>query len=173
MLPLKAVIAGDDFSILLSVKHLLNTGELFIYSHPTASIIFQVLWGSVFTKIFGFSIPILHFSIFLFLPLLAIVFYFLCRELKISPINSLILTLFLISIPWYFRYSFGFRTDLPYTALQMASIYFYFKGFRRVNINYVIIGSTFAALAFLNRQLGFVITLSSLLLILANVGMAS
>ena len=52
MLPLKAVIAGDDFSILLSVKHLLNTGELFIYSHPTASIIFQVIWGWVFVKLF-------------------------------------------------------------------------------------------------------------------------
>lgn len=168
MLPLRPVIAGDDFSLLLSVKHLLNTGELFIYSHPTASIIFQVLWGSVFAKLFGFSIPILHFSVFLFLPFLAIIYYLLCRELKISESNSLFLALFLISIPWYFRYSFGFRTDLPYTALQMASIYFYFKGLKGENLRDVIIGSTFAALAFLTRQLGIVIALSCFLAIVLS-----
>lgn len=166
MLPLKPVIAGDDFSIILSVKHLLNTGELFIYSHPTASIIFQVLWGSFFAKLFGFSIPMLHFSVYLFLPFLSIFFYFLCRELKIGQFNSLILALFLISIPWYFRYAFGFRTDLPYTALQMASVYFYVKGFKRGKIADFVIGSVFTSLAFLTRQLGFMIALSALLPIL-------
>lgn len=166
MFPFEPVVAGDDFSIMLSVKRLVNTGELFIYSHPSASIVFQVIWGMAFARVLGFSVPVLHFSVFLFLPFMAVIFYLLCRELKIRVSYSLLLTLFLISVPWYTRYAFGFRTDLTYTALQIASIYFYLKGLIREKVSYVVIGSIFAALAFLTRHLGVLIALSCFLAIL-------
>ena len=159
MLPLRPVIAGNDFSLLLTVRRLVNTGELFIYSHPSASIVSQILWGAAFAKIFGFSIPLMHFSVFLFLPILAIFFYLFLRAMKIDSAKSLILSLFLLSIPWYIRYAFGFRTDLTYTSMQVVSIYFYYLGLKKEKFTYLILGSIIASIAFLTRQLGIVLAI--------------
>jgi len=161
MLPLQDQSFTDDFAHAQSVRHLLATGQVKISEWSAPTLIFPIIWGAAFSKIFGFSFTTLHLSIIVMLPILAISMYLILREFKVDPLRSLIITLFFISIPWIFQFTFTFMTDIPFLTLELLTLLFYVKGFQTNASHYLVIGSVFASMAFLTRQTGIIFPLTA------------
>lgn len=153
MLPLRNVPFLDDFAYIKNVEEFVRTGNLKITDWASTALVFPVVWGAIFAKIFGFSIKILHVSNIVLFYFGLLSFYGILRTLKIDKFKSVIFTLFLLSYPWISQYLFSFNSDTFYVSLISFAIYFYIKGLSNNKLSFYFLGSIFAGLSFLTRQL--------------------
>lgn len=168
MLPLKNQVFSEDFAYAQSVRHLLNSGELKVSERLAPASISHIVWGTIITKIFGFSLANLHLAVVLLLPLLLISLYKLLQFAGISRQRSIIFTLFFLSIPWILQLTFTFLTDGTFLTLEVLSLLFYLKGFKNNSSKHLLMGSAFAATALLTRQLGLSIILAAAVMIISK-----
>lgn len=154
MLPLHDQTYQDDWAYILTVKHYLESGILRINEWSATSFIFPTFWGTLFSKVLGYSPKILHLStVALFYPAL-LCFYSLLKRLGLSTFRSIVFTLFLMSYPWILMFNYSFLSDVPYISLLIISSYFYARGLQDKLLLGFVLGSIFSGLAFLTRQLG-------------------
>jgi hypothetical protein len=124
------------------------------------SLVFQVWWGTCFTKLFGYSIEILRLST-LVISLLGLIFiYLLLQELKHHWQTSLFVVLLILFNPFSFPLNFTFFTDHFFISLLFISTYFYYKAFKDDKDIYLFIASLVASFSVLVRQNGILIPLS-------------
>jgi len=166
MWPFNDQLFSEDFAYAQSVRHFISTGELKVSERVAPSSITLILWGAIITKIFGFSIANLHFSIVILIPFLLIALYKLFNITGSSKQKSLIFTLFFLSIPWILQLSYTFLTDIPFLALEVFALLFYSQGLKNNKPMNFLFGSIFASLAFLTRQLGIAFALATFIAIL-------
>src|SRR3989344_4336259 len=166
MLPIRDQIYRDDFAYAQSVKHFVDFGEIKVSEWAAPTLILQIFWGGLFSKILGFSFGTLHVSVIILLPIILIFFYKTLKELNVNNFNSFFLTVFFLSIPFILQFTYTFQTDIPFLALQIISIYFYLKGFKEGKSKNLLLGSTLAAAGFMVRQLGIILIVSALLTVL-------
>ena len=166
MLPIRDQIYRDDFAYAQSVKQFVNTGEIKVSEWAAPTLILQILWGGLFSKILGFSFDALHASVIILLPLILIFTYKILRILNIKSYSALLLTIFLLSIPFILQFTYTFQTDIPFLSLEIMSVYFLLKGFRENNSKNLLIGSALAMAGFMIRQIAIVLIVSALLTVL-------
>lgn len=166
MLPLRNAAYLDDFAYIKNVGEFVTAGNLRITDWASTTLVFPVLWGALFAKIFGFSIKILHVSniVLFYFGLLA--FHGILRSFNIDRFKSVIFTLFLLSYPWIFQFLFSFMSDTFYVSLMLISVYFYIRGIQNRQFINLFFGSIFASLAFLTRQIGITLPITILLILL-------
>lgn len=153
----------DDFAYAQSVRRSIFDSELVVSEWSDPSLVFQVIGGGLFSKIFGFSFKTLHlFTLTLFWVGLS-GFFLSLRTLKFSNFKALLFTLFLLSTPWFFFFGFSFSTDIPFASLQMISVYFFIRGMLRNSKLNLLISSIVISQSFLVRQIGLAIFLSGLI----------
>ena len=162
MFPLKNQTAGDDYAYAYSVKKSLETGRLYLSEATTATLVFPVLWAILFSSFLGFSFKTLHTSVVFFLPIIAITTYFLLKQFKLKPHLAFFASLFFISVPFIFQYAFTFLTDIPFLTLELLVLLFFVRGLKADKKRDLFLGSFFAVLAFLTRQLGLLLPLCAL-----------
>lgn len=165
MLPLRDFSFTDDFAYINTVKHLYHFNTLKISEWSAATLVFQVYWGLLFVKLFGWSIKALHLSNIVLLYFALIAFYKLLVLLKIKKGHSLVFTLFLFGFPWVFFFSYTFMTDVFYISLMIIATYFYSKGLVHNKLLSLFLGSIFSGFAFLSRQLGMLIPLAFVIIL--------
>ncbi len=153
MLPLRNVAYLDDFAYIKNVEEFIETGNLRITDWASTSLVFPILWGALFAKLFGFSIKILHVSNLVLFYFGLMAFYGILRQFNLDKFKSVVFTLFLLSYPWVFQYLFSFNSDTFYVSLINFTIYFYLKGLSTNKLFYYFLGSLFAGFSFLTRQL--------------------
>lgn len=166
MLPFKDQLFSEDFAYAQSVRHFITTGDLKISERVAPSGITLIVWGAIFTKIFGFSLANLHLSVVILIPFLLIALYKLFILAGCSKQKSLIFTLFFLSIPWILQLSYTFLTDIPFLAIEIFALLFYLQGFKKDKPMNFLLGSIFASLAFLTRQLGIVFAFAAFVTVL-------
>ncbi|HEX6276817.1 MAG TPA: hypothetical protein VFZ53_27445 [Polyangiaceae bacterium] len=154
------VYGGDDWAYAWSVKHLVETGELRASSWVTAAAVPQTLWGSLFVAAFGasprtFNVATLVASLF-GLALL----YGLCLRSRLAPKSAALLTAFVAVTPHYSAYANSFMSDMYYAVLLIAALFFFAASLERKSLMLAALGGSFAACAFLNRQIGVAIPLA-------------
>lgn len=164
MLPLRNVVMDDDFAYILTVRNFLNTGTLKILDWAAVSLVFQAMWGSLFSFIFGYSIRTLIVSNIVIVYLGLIFFYLLLKELRLTNSKATIFTLLMLGIPFVLQYTFSFMTDTFYMSLLIISMYFYISGLRKNSNRKIFVGSLVAAAGFLTRQITAVVPISFLLI---------
>ncbi len=160
MLPLRNQTYQDDWAYIQSVRDFLNTGILKVSEWSSASLIFPIYWGSIFSKIFGYSIQSLHLSTIAILYLGTISFYFLLKRLHLNDTKAIFFSVILFSFPWVFQFSYSFLTDIPFMSLSIITILFYTISLQENKTSFYFLGSIFATFSFLTRQLGVVFPLS-------------
>lgn len=166
MLPFKDQLFSEDFAYAQSVRHLITTGDLKISERVAPSSITLIVWGAIITKISGFSLANLHLSVAVLIPFLLIALYKLFYLAGASKQKSLIFTLFFLSIPWILQLSYTFLTDIPFLTLEVFALLFYLRGFKKDRPIDILLGSIFASLAFLTRQLGIAFVLAAFITVL-------
>ena len=165
MLPFKDQVFSEDFAYAQSVKHLILTGDLKISERVGPSSITHIFLGSIIASILGFSLGNLHIAVVALLPFMLLAFYKTLRLAGNTPQRSFLFTLFFLSIPWILQLSYTFLTDVTFLTMEVFSLLFYLTAFRKNSTKYLLLGSVFASLAFLTRQLGLAIVLAAVVTI--------
>lgn len=154
---------NDDWSYAKSVWYLIYQHKVLFTWWTVTSLMAQVLWGSLFCFIFGFSFTVLRVSTIVLSCIGILYFYSILQELGHSRLNSFLVCLLLIFNPLYFSLSYTFMTEIPFCTFSIISVYFYMRGIKRDRFPDFITGSFFATLSVLTRQCGIVIPISILL----------
>ncbi|OGC57518.1 hypothetical protein A3D81_01025 [Candidatus Curtissbacteria bacterium RIFCSPHIGHO2_02_FULL_40_17] len=168
MLPFKDQLFSEDFAYAQSVRHFINTGDLKISERVVPTSITHIIWGTVVTKFLGLSLANLHFSVVLLLPFLLFALYKLFSLIGCNKEKSFIFTIFFFSIPWILQLSYTFTTDIPFLILEVFAILFYIQGFKENKTTSLLIGSIFASLAFLTRQLGILLAFAAFVTVILS-----
>jgi hypothetical protein len=165
------VPVGDDWVYSRSVEILVNDGRLHILDLSVVTLVFQVFWGSLFSLIFGTGFGAMRLSTAVLVLASAVPMYAMCRELGVGRHRAALGTTIYLFNPLTYVLAFSFMTDAPFCALLVFASYFYVRGLHaeRPSARDIVIGSAFAALAFLVRQQGVLIPLAvGLYLVLAR-----
>ena len=153
---------GDDWVYTRSVETLLRSGEIEILDLSVVTQVFQILWGSFFSLIFGISFGAMRLSTFVLVLFSGAAMYGLCRELGLARGRAALGTAAYLFNPLTFVLAFTFMTDGQFTALTVIAAFFYVYGLNPTRLDplAIVIGSAVAALAFLTRQQGALIPLA-------------
>ena len=145
---------NDDWAYAKNVFHLSEHGDLVFDDWPAMTLIVHMLWGAMFTSVFGFSFTVLRISI-LILGFVGIWgCYLVIMKISRNHILALIGALTLAFNPLYFSLSYTFMTDVSFLALIIWSTYFYLLYIEKPQLKNLIIATFFVILATLTRQLG-------------------
>jgi len=150
--PLGEFPLNDDWVYAKAVQDVLETGEYHGHPYSDALFVAQAYWGAAFCKIFGFSFTTLRFSTLVAALIAAWAAAAAARELGVSRNTSLLAGVLFLGNPIILNLSYTFMTDVPFMALANLSLLCFIKSIRNISLRYILLGSAFAALAYLIRQ---------------------
>lgn len=145
---------NDDWSYSLAAKRLAE-GEGY---QPTGwtemNLLSHAAWGALFCLPAGFSFTALRFST-LSLSLIGVLgLYGLIRQLHPSRGRALVCALALLFNAAFFSLANTFMADVPFTALAILSASFYVRYLKQEGWTNLWLGTLFALIATLSRQMG-------------------
>lgn len=152
------VPVGDDWVYTRSVEILVDEGRLEILDLSVVTLLFQVLWGGLFS-LFEVSFVSTRLSTIVLVLASTWALYALCRDIGVSNQRSALGAAVYLFNPLTFGLSFTFMTDPQFTALLVIATWLYVRGLRPGDIRpgTIMLASVMASLAFLVRQQGILI----------------
>ena len=150
---------NDDWSYAFAVQSWVEDGNLEYRGWMSMTLFAQVVWGSLFAKVFGFSFTILHLSTLVLAFWGSFFTYLLAKSFRINHYIALFIALIITLNPIYLNLSFTFMTDVPFYTFSVISIYFFVQHLTFKKQKYFLLGTLFCIIALLTRQLGLVIPL--------------
>lgn len=156
------VPVGDDWVYTRSVEILLQEGRVEILDLSVVTLIFQVFWGALFSLLFGTSFGSMRLSTTILFLFSGMAMYGICLEMGVRKARAALGSALYLFNPLSYVLAFSFMTDPQFTSLLVIASYFFMKGLaiERPSHRDIVIGSAFAALAFLVRQQGLLIPLA-------------
>jgi hypothetical protein len=171
--PLGNFPLNDDWTYAKTVEKLVNQGTFYLCDWTGMSLVFQVLWGSLFCLPAGFSFVALRIST-LVLGLVGILSVFwLLRRLGYPASMALLGALTLGLNPNYFSLSFTFMTDVPFLAFCILAAICFVNSLIRGSSRWAIMGTVLSCLAILIREVAIVIVAAYALAYLARNGLGA
>jgi hypothetical protein len=150
----------DDWQYGRPVWAMISEGHYASTDSYSPILIVQAFWGLLFCLPFGFSFTALRISTLVLSLFGVILFYYLLLRLSKNQKMSFLGALLLAANPLYIILSCTFMTDIPFLALAMLSVYFFFKAIDSDKTWPVVLATFFSMLAVLIRQFGVVIPLA-------------
>ncbi|MGC4190427.1 MAG: glycosyltransferase family 39 protein [Thermomicrobiales bacterium] len=153
---------SDDWVYSRSVEILLQQQHLKILDLSVVTLVSQVVWGALFSIIFGTSFGAMRLSTLVLFFLSGIALYGICRELRVDRTRSALGVAAYLFNPLTFALAFSFMTDPQFLSWLTIATYFYIRGLNpdAPDTRALILGSAFASIAFLTRQQGILIPLA-------------
>jgi hypothetical protein len=150
--PFFEYVVGDDWiyarsSYDLAVNHLLK-----IHDPSVASLLWQAVWGYLFTLPFGFSFSALHVST-ITIFVVGVVFWYLTLRMYLNrELYVFAGTFLLIAIPQVPVLSITFNTDIHAMSYLLIALYFYLRYLRGHQWTHLAGGAIASSLGILVRQ---------------------
>jgi hypothetical protein len=119
--PLTEAPVGDSWVYEHAVTHFNRTGEIQFAGFTQAMPVAQVLYGVVWSRVFGAASQSLDLSTALLGLLGGLLFYALSRKCGAGARLSAVATALLICNPCYLFLSFSFMTEVPFLVALLAS----------------------------------------------------
>lgn len=155
---LAPVAISDDWVYIRSVEILLREGRFEILTIASSNLLFQVVWGALFSLVFGPSLGVFRLSVVVLWFLSAFACYGLLWELTRDRARSALGTAIYLFNPLGYSLAFTFMTDAPFLSLLVISTYCYVRGVGTgQSTRWTVAGSAAAAGAILVRQPGALI----------------
>ena len=153
----------DDWAYSKSVRDLSEFGVFKMYDRIAITFVSNLLWGSLFTKVFGFSFFVLRLSTVIAGGVLIYTFYRWLGLLTENRKLQLFCTLLLAFNPLFYVLSTTFMTDTFFLMNACISLYFFTSYLKHERLKLLFWAFFFTIIAVLSRQVGIVIPLSFLL----------
>ena len=103
----------DDWSYARTVQVYASTGHFAYNGWATAMLGWQIVWGALFVKLFGFSFTILRVAMLPIAMASIFLFHEILRKFGVSPRNAVIGTLTLGMSPLFLPLGDSFMSDVP------------------------------------------------------------
>ncbi len=127
------------------------------------ALITHLLWGLLFSEIFGYSLTVLRLSVLTLSVLGSLAFFYLLKTTKAGDWLSFWGTLTLMFNPLYLSQSFTYMTDITFVSLVIFSFLLIQRGIDENQAFVVAIGLVFGLFATLSRQFGVIASLAFML----------
>jgi Dolichyl-phosphate-mannose-protein mannosyltransferase len=164
--PLGNFPLNDDWAYGKPIKSFLEKGRFEFTSWSSMTLIGQLVFGIIVTKIFGFSFTVLRFFT-LVCAVVSIVFsYLILRKVSGSIRLSLLFMLGIFFNPLFFNLSFTFMTDVPFYCFCCMAIFYNLEYFDVKNKVPLLLGTLFSVIAVLIRQPAVIVPFSFLCAVL-------
>ena len=148
---------NDDWAYAEAVMSFLKSGVINFGNFPAMTLFTHLLWGSLFTKIFGFSLFLLRLST-LISAYVGLWFLFkLIHQITENNTVSLLACLVLLFNPIYFNLSNTFMTDVSFCSLTIICVYLAHNYFLTRKPSYFYGFVISAVFLMLTRQYGIII----------------
>lgn len=131
------------------------------------NLVSQAYWGALFIKLLGSSFTAVTAATLSLALVALLVCYTLLRQLDFRPGLSLLGVACLSCNYIFVTYSYSFHSDVNFLALLLLAVVCFHEGLRRSEQSgrrieaWLLLGSVFAALAFLTRQYGAVVPVAA------------
>ena len=159
--PTHATPLIDDWNYLLSVRHLVDRGELWVAPWTAATLVLQIGWGALFALVLGVTPVALRWSTLVASFAGTVTCFALFRELGAPKPRAVAAALAVWFNPLVLTLSYTFMTEIPYAALLNLGIYATVRAVRRHDPTWLAYASVFAGMAFLVRQQGVLLPLAT------------
>jgi hypothetical protein len=153
----------DDWAYAKSVRDFSEFGVFKIYDRIAITFVSNLLWGSLFTKLFGFSFFVLRLSTVVAGGVLIYTFYRWLGLLTENQKLKLFCTALLAFNPLFYVLSTTFMTDIFFLMNACISLYFFTAYLKAENLKLLCWAFFFTIIATLSRQVGVVIPIAFLL----------
>ena len=155
----------DDWNFALTTWRFAETGEL-VYSRFTAMTLkTQVLWGALWTRLFGESFEVLRASTLFLFALTVLVFYRWARDLELPQRAVWISTIAFAVHPIVFWSAFTYMTQVPFLLLSIVALRCFDIGLRHTDRRWIAAGAAAVIGAYFLRQTGLVLAVAPLVTI--------
>ena len=151
---------NDDWSYGIAVQRLVEEGVYEPTAWTSMSLISQVLWGSLFSYLFGFSFEVLRGSTLILSLLTLFGVYLIARQLNKSGTIALLVTLLIAFNPVYFALSYTFMTDIPFMGFSVLALLFSLRYLNNESASNLLVATVLATLAVLCRQTGLYVPIA-------------
>lgn len=121
--PVVDIPFGDDFSYTRTALDFARTGHIIYNGWATAMLGWQVLWGALFIKLFGFSFTIVRFSMLPFAMASVYLFHQILVRFGIGPRDAVLGTLTLGLSPLFFMIATTYMTDVSGVFIILLCLY--------------------------------------------------
>ncbi len=118
--PLANGPVADSWVYLRMIKRL-NAAVMSLPGFTAAIPVAQILYGALWSRLFGLSYVSLDWSVALLGIAGAMLFYLLARRCNASPSGAVFATALLMVNPCYLFLSFSFMTDVPFVTVLIAA----------------------------------------------------
>jgi len=155
----------DDWMYAISTWDFARTGHFHFPVFTVVSLRAQVLWGALWTRLFGESFEVLRAStLFLSLATLIVVHRILARA-GAAPWLRVAAPLVLLVNPIFLWASCTYMTDVPFLFVSAFGFYWFARGVEEDRFGFVIAGCVAAIVSWFIRQNGVVNLLPPLALL--------
>lgn len=156
------VAIGDDWVYARSVEILINEGRVRILDLSVVTLVWQVLWGGLFSAVLGPTFGAMRLSTVVLTGIAGLACYGCCRQVGASQGRAALGAALYLFNPLLFAISYSFMSDAHFVGLLTISAFFYLRGLRpdRLSVGFTLMGAFVAGLAFLERQQGALIPLA-------------
>jgi 4-amino-4-deoxy-L-arabinose transferase-like glycosyltransferase len=156
--PLREMLAMDDsWAYARTVQHLLATGRYQLDAWAAANMPVQIYLAAGLSKLFGYSLSLLHLSTLALLIVGLFSFHALLRELACSEKIAAAFTLALLASPLVLALAFTFMSDVQFLGWMLLALWLYVRGLRHRTVPSMLLGSLAAGCAIGTRQFGIAI----------------
>ncbi len=121
--PIAPVPFGDDFSYTQTALDFARTGHILYNGWATAMLGWQVLWGALFIKLFGFSFTVVRMSTWPVAMASVYLFHQILVRFGISARNAVLGSLAFGLSPLFFLIATTYLTDIPGTFVLVLCMY--------------------------------------------------
>lgn len=156
---------NDDAFYATPVKDLIETGILKLDA-TIAACYLHIIWGFLWSAVFGFSYEVLRISILLFSLAGVWAVFLLTREIGLNRATAGLFALVFAVNPLVVNLSYSFMTDIPFTTLTIFHLYFLIRGIKSGSTRAIAAASLFLAASILVRQINVLLLLPNLILLL-------
>lgn len=148
---------NDDWAYAHNVYHLSEHNTIKFSDWPAMTLLAQMYWGALFTKLFGFSFVVLRISTLVIGWIGVLAFFQLIFDQTKQERFAFLASLALVFNPLFFSLSYSFMTDVPFLSVAILSLLFFNRALENGHWKNIFLGTLFAIITILIRQLGIIV----------------
>jgi hypothetical protein len=167
--PMGEFSLNDDWAFAKVAQGMHEHNTFNIGSYAAMTLLAHVLWGCLFTKIFGFSFFVLRLSVFCLALLTVLYFEKFVFSITKNKMSALLAALCLLFNPIFFNLSNSYMTDGTFVSFFFFAVYHYHNYFTQQKLRSLIWFTFFTLAALFTRQFAIVIPIMLFLLSGLNV----
>lgn len=147
---------NDDWDFAIATWNFARTGHFAFTKFTAVSLRAQVLWGALWTRLFGESFEVLRASTLVLALLAIILVHRILARAGVTPWWRVAATLAFAFHPIAFWSSMTYMTEVPFVCASAAALYCFVRGFDESRTRWIVAGCIAVAVSAFVRQTGVI-----------------